>query len=333
MATVAALKPLEGIQSSPEAVSLAASAEAKLGQFEMAVSALRGSIATTPRSPHAYINLALIELDRGNDGEAETLLEQFRALHSQTSAKVFYTVSRNSCHEIANTVARGDPPTHSPNEKAEFYYQLATQLQEHFNFLSAAELIRLAQSKEGNSARVLLLAAASCLSHDPLALEPVMLLREAVARDPMLYKAYYLLGRAYTHQGRLEEAAASYRRAAELHPDASYYVDLGKALRNRQSSIAEFERALALDPSDAQAHMELGRTYVQSLDFDKARPELEKAIDLEPDYYEAYYLLGRLFHRVGDEKQSRKLLTLFEEKKSALMQQSVIGAGFANDGQ
>jgi cytochrome c-type biogenesis protein CcmH/NrfG len=198
--------------------------------------------------------------------------------------------------------------------------------------LSAVELIRLAQADEGSSARILLAAGTSCLNNDPAAPEPVVLLREAIARDPSLHKAYYLLGRAYTRQGKLEEAAAAYRRAVELHPDASYYVNLGKALQSRQDSIAQFERALALDPSYAQAHLELGRVFIQLEERATARRELEKAIELEPDYYEAYYLLGRLLHRVGDEQQSHRLLTLFEEKKNALLQQSVIGAGFVADG-
>lgn len=330
-ATIAALKPLEGALSNPEAVSLAASAEAKLGHFETATAALRASIEKAPASPHAYINLALIELDRGNDAEAERMLAQLRALKMAADAKVFYTVSRNSCPAVANALAHGGTPAKSSSDKAEFYYQLAAQLQERFNFLSALELIRLTQTKEGNSARVLLVAGTSCLNHDALAPEPVLLLHAAVACDPALYKAYYLLGRAYAHQGKLEDAIAAYRKAVELHPEATYYVSLGKALREPQSSIAEFKRALALDPSYAPAYLEMGRIYVQSEDFNKARLELEKAIELEPDYYEAYYLLGRLLHREGDDEESHRLLTQFAEKKSALMQQSVVGSGFISE--
>ena len=331
-ATVAALEPVARTQSTPEAASLMASAEAELGRFETAIPTLQWSIATVPKSPHAYINLALIELDRGNGAKSETILEQFRALQSQSDAKVFYSVRRNSCGEIANAVANGAVPALVSHDKAEFYYQLAAQLEERFNFLSAVQLIRLAQLNEGNSARVLLVAGTSCLNHDPMAPEPIMLLRQALARDPNLDKAYFLLGRAYTHQGKLEDAAAAYRKAAELRPEASYYVSLGKALRNRQNAIPEFERALALDNSSAQAHLELGRAYVQLEEFGKARPHLEKAIELEPDYYEAYYLLGRLLHKIGDEEQSHTLLAQFAEKKNALMQQSVIGAGYIGDG-
>jgi tetratricopeptide (TPR) repeat protein len=107
---------------------------------------------------------------------------------------------------------------------------------------------------------------------------------------------------------------------------------LGKSLPERQSAVAEFERALKLDSSYAPAHLELGRAYVELGEFDKARPELAKAVELETDSYEADYLLGRLLHRLGEEEQSQRMLKLFAEKKSALMEQSVIAAGFVGGG-
>ena len=66
---------------------------------------------------------------------------------------------------------------------------------------------------------------------------------------------------------------------------------------------------------------------------EKARTQLEKAIELEPDFYESDYLLGRLLHRIGDEERSRIYMASFEEKKRALMEQSVIGSGFIVGGQ
>jgi uncharacterized protein HemY len=77
----------------------------------------------------------------------------------------------------------------------------------------------------------------------------------------------------------------------------------------------------------------LGRLFVQMKSLEKARTQLEKAIELEPDFYEADYLLGRLLYRMGDGEKSRAYMASFEEKKSALMDQSVIGSGFIFGGQ
>jgi len=339
--TVAALQPAAGLESNPEAASLEASAEAQLGHTETATSALRRTIERFPQSSHPYINLALIDLDLGNAGEAEGLLARLHSLPLQRDAKVFYAVNRNSCQDLANAMDRGNAGAHLSPETAEFYYQLAVQLQERFHYASAVELIRLARANEGTSARVLYVAGTSCLNLDPQAPEPIQFLREAVARDPNFDKAYYMLGRAYARRGDLEGALQCYREASRLHPDPSYFLSLGKALAksgdsfepDRDRAIEAYEQALALDPSYAEAHLELGRLFVQMKDLEKARTQLEKAIELEPDFYEGDYLLGRLLYRMGDGEKSRAYMASFEEKKSALMEQSVIGSGFIFGGQ
>jgi tetratricopeptide (TPR) repeat protein len=327
--TVAALQPAASLESNPEAASLDASAEGQLGHTDTAKSILRQAIERFPQSPHPYINLALIELDLGDAGEAEKVLEQLRSLPVQRDVKVFYDGKRNSCRDFANA------PAHLSPDKAEFYDQLALQLQERFHYASAVELIRLAQASEGTTARVLYVAGTSCLNLDPQAPEPVQLLREAVVRDAKLDKAYYMLGRAYARRGDLEEALEAYQEAARLHPDPSYFVSLGRTLAKSSPdrAMAAYEQALALDPSYAEAHLELGRLLVQMKSLEKARTQLEKAIELEPDFYEADYLLGRLLHSMGDGEQSRAYMASFEEKKSSLMEQSVIGSGFIFGGQ
>ena len=339
--TVAALQPAASLEANPEAASLYASAEAQSGHTDTAVSVLRRAMERFPQSSHPYINLALIELDLGNAGEAEKLLEQLRSLPVQRDVKVFYAINRNSCKDLASAMDHAKAPDHPSPDTAEFYYRLAVQLQERFHYASAVELIRLAQANEGTSARLLYVAGTSCLNLDAQGPEPIRFLREAVARDPNFHQAYYMLGRAYTRRGDLEGALQSYREAARLHPDPSYFLSLGKALAksgnsfepDRDRAIAAYEQALALDPSYAEAHLELGRLFVQMKNLEKARTQLEKAIELEPDFYEADYLLGRLFYRLGDSEQSREYMASFEEKKSALMEQSVIGSGFIFGGQ
>jgi tetratricopeptide (TPR) repeat protein len=328
--TIATLQSVPNLESNPEAASLDASAEAQLRHAQTAVSLLRRTIEHSPQSPHPYINLALIELDLGNTAEAEKLLERLRALPVQRDAKVFYAVNRNSCPQVA-----ADSPPHLSPDKGEFYYQLALQLQQRFHYASAVELARLAQANEGSTARVLYVAGSSCLNLDAQAPEPVQLLRAAVARDPKFDKAYFMLGRAFTRRGDLEAALAAYEEAARLHPDPSYFVSLGRTLAKSSPAraTAAYEQALKLDPSDAEAHLELGRLLVDMKKPEDARTHLEKALALEPDYYEADYLLGRLLYRMGDAEQSRTYMASFEEKKSALMEQSVVGSGFIFGGQ
>lgn len=326
------------VPGNAEAASLVASAEAKLGHYTRAEEILRTTMERVPESQHAYINLALIELDQGEKTKAESVLDSLRAMKAKGEAKVFYTMRRNDCPEVAQQASEQVAKGGQSPEKAEFYEQLAAQLEQGSNYLSAVGFIQLAQAYGEQSAQSLYVAAVSCLNHDPLSSEPVTLLREAIRIDPRFAQAYYLLGRASVRQGRLEDAASAFRKATELDANPTFYVSLGKTLKSGGSGLQKrneakvaYEQALKIDPQNAQAHLELGRLFVESEQFDDARTELEKALELEPDFFEAAYLLGRLYHREGNEEKSRKYIAQFSETKKALMEQSILGAGYLGE--
>jgi cytochrome c-type biogenesis protein CcmH len=72
-------------------------------------------------------------------------------------------------------------------------------------------------------------------------------------------KDWRVVGWAYLENGKAEESAAAYRRAAEIEPgNAENWSSLGEALqvssrRAVPEAQAAFERALKLDPSDPRA--------------------------------------------------------------------------------
>jgi len=72
-------------------------------------------------------------------------------------------------------------------------------------------------------------------------------------------KDWRMVGWAYGEKGNAAEAAAAYRRAAEIEPaNAENWSSLGEALQTASATIvpeaaAAFEKALKLDPSDPRA--------------------------------------------------------------------------------
>lgn len=327
--------------SGPEAASLLAASQAGAGDLKKASQLLRNAILSWPRSPHAYLNLALIRLEQDQPDEAETLLDTFRSLGPAHDAKVFYTVKRNACTQLASEIHEKSWPTNEI-ERANLYFDLATQMQNRYHFASAVELLRLARRYEGSSVRLLFAAGRNCLNLAPQALEAIFFLGEAVAQDPTRDDVWHLLGRAHLRLANSNDAVAAFRKAWSLHPRAEYATSLGKGLQvvsgaDAKSADAEvgalFRRALTLDPSNALAHYELGRLLLQNEQFDEARQHLLKAVGLEPDFYECYYLLIRLSVRTGDRAQSQKYIDRFERTKQALTQQSVVGSGYVNEGR
>ncbi len=84
----------------------------------------------------------------------------------------------------------------------------------------------------------------------------------AVALDRRVANHHNTLGTALAGLGRLEEAAASYRRATRLAPDEpGLWCNLGLILcrlgRNREA-VGVFRRALALDPTSARSPAQSG---------------------------------------------------------------------------
>jgi 4-amino-4-deoxy-L-arabinose transferase-like glycosyltransferase len=89
------------------------------------------------------------------------------------------------------------------------------------------------------------------------------LLQRAIAEFPEMAEGYVNLGRAYMLNQQPVEAAESFRTALHLDPRlVGVHVQLGEAfeqLGERQLAIEQYQRALALNPSDRRATQALSR--------------------------------------------------------------------------
>jgi tetratricopeptide (TPR) repeat protein len=94
--------------------------------------------------------------------------------------------------------------------------------------------------------------------------EAIRLHSQAVAADPNLARAWVLL--AFAH--RLSVSYGADKDAAD------------------KASLAAVERALALDPSDAEAHAALGETFASRGDFGRGEAEFDTALRLNPGHVE-----------------------------------------------
>jgi Flp pilus assembly protein TadD len=120
---------------------------------------------------------------------------------------------------------------------------------------------------------------------------------------------YRLYDRAYdlTEQGRVEEAVAEWIRALALNPDdAKANTNFG-ALMLRQGKLDEaarrFRLAIEADPALASARDNLGVVLLQRGRVDEAIEQWQKSLELNPDSTEARVNLGGAFlmrRRFGD---------------------------------
>lgn len=79
-------------------------------------------------------------------------------------------------------------------------------------------------------------------------------------------------------------------------------------------TIASFQRAIQLDPTNPVLRLNLGGVYVGQNNYDAARDQFLAAASLKPDYTNAYYNLANSFKLKGDSEQAiaalEKTLTL-----------------------
>ncbi|MCU0537196.1 MAG: tetratricopeptide repeat protein [Hydrococcus sp. Prado102] len=111
------------------------------------------------------------------------------------------------------------------------------------------------------------------------------------------------LGTVLRQQGKLEEAAQTYRQAIALDPNcAEAYNNLGSTLDSQgkfKEAIAAYENAISIKPDSAGVYNNLGNALQEQNDLENAIAAYENAIAINPDLAEAHYNLGNIFHSQG----------------------------------
>ncbi len=115
--------------------------------------------------------------------------------------------------------------------------------------------------------------------------------------------ACYNLGNALRAQGKLDEAAASYRRAIALWPDlAEAHNNLGSTLQDlaQPEAAAEcYRRALAIRPAYPEAHYNLGNALQDLGQPEAAIESFRQALALRPDVPDIHNNLGKAYQDLG----------------------------------
>jgi tetratricopeptide (TPR) repeat protein len=123
-------------------------------------------------------------------------------------------------------------------------------------------------------------------------------LKKAVALQDD-FETSYFLGIALLKAKKLPEAAAWFSEVqSKMGDSAALHVLFGRAYTLThfpEPAIAEFRKAIQLDPKYPRAHGFLGYSYLEQLGeqaYPQAREEFEKELKLNPDQYYFLMLLG-----------------------------------------
>jgi tetratricopeptide (TPR) repeat protein len=108
---------------------------------------------------------------------------------------------------------------------------------------------------------------------------------KAIVLDAGLAEAFYNRGLVYYYEKKdYDRAAEDFDHAVKLDPDNA------DALFYR--ALADYDRAIALNPGEGLVYLYRGRIHALRGDLKKAVEDYNKAIELKPDDPDAYILRG-----------------------------------------
>jgi tetratricopeptide (TPR) repeat protein len=148
---------------------------------------------------------------------------------------------------------------------------------------------------------------------------PVPILGEepTQAHAPMSAYRYFLQGCEAEERGDLPAAEAAYTQALALQPTlAAAHTNLGNLLYRRgdaHGARAAFERALELEPNQPEARYNLGNVLEDMGETELAIAELRRVCWTHPDFADAHYNLGLMLARLGGIAQAQEHLRRYTE--------------------
>jgi len=261
-------------------------------------------LQSVPLSPAVEHLLGLAYLE---SGDAEHAVEMFRK-HSNDAQTHYYL-----------GIALGQQG-HLPAAMREFKSAIAMKP----DFGAAHESLGIALRRDGDAAGALkeFQLAARSMPKNPVTLcdlglalkeagkwvEAEQALRAALALKPDFERARYALGLVLRMRGENGSATVQMQQVRALHDQRTadaqsrkFVLDGVAALQagHADDARAAFEKAVALNPSNAEAHMRLGILHARLKENDAALEELSTAVAANGDLPEAHYNLARLLALLG----------------------------------
>jgi TolB-like protein/Tfp pilus assembly protein PilF len=164
--------------------------------------------------------------------------------------------------------------------------------------------------------------------------------KKALELDDTLAEAHASSGRiAGPYDFEFDRSIAEFERAIQLNPNyamAHHWLSWGPltALGRFDRAIAEGKRAVELDPLSLINNADLGgNVYLNARRYDEAIAQLRKTIEMDPRFYLAHYYLGQAFQLKGQRAESiteyQKAVELDDDPEAL----AYLGQAYARSGQ
>jgi tetratricopeptide (TPR) repeat protein len=150
--------------------------------------------------------------------------------------------------------------------------------------------------------------------YDPVAEEYA---QKAVALDPKLPLAHFLLGELYIYKSRIPEAVAEFQKELAINPAhaATYYklADAYSRIQRYEDAERLLQRSIWLDATSTGPYILMGKVLEKKGEFELAVRSLKRAASMDPNNPTTHHLLGQAYRDMGKKEEAERELKLAEE--------------------
>jgi len=142
----------------------------------------------------------------------------------------------------------------------------------------------------------------------------------ALEMNDQLASAYNGRGVCYREMNQIDLALSDFNNASDLdRRDPEIAANLGNLLIDPRvndpvSALRWLDKAIELDPKNAEAYRNRGWAHAQMREFDQAIADLKKSIELDPEEYETYSTLASIYFFQDDFKSGIEAISQAIEK-------------------
>jgi tetratricopeptide (TPR) repeat protein len=206
-------------------------------------------------------------------------------------------------------------------------FDWASELLVHRTLEPSIEIFRQATERYPQSSRLAIglgMALYSLGKYD----DAVVSLLHAADLSPSDPRIYPFLSRAYdSSPGQADEVIKRFRRFADLQPRngrALYYYAMslwkGKRAQDPSLDLHQIEslltKSIELDPTLAEAQLQLGNLYSDQSKYADAIPHYKRALELNTDLADAHYRLGQAYVRTGEKDRAQQELQVYQQLRA-----------------
>jgi tetratricopeptide (TPR) repeat protein len=206
-------------------------------------------------------------------------------------------------------------------------FDWASELLVHRTLEPSIEIFRQATERYPQSSRLAIglgMALYSLGKYD----DAVVSLLHAADLSPSDPRIYPFLSRAYdSSPGQADEVIKRFRRFADLQPRngrALYYYAMslwkGKRAQDPSLDLHQIEslltKSIELDPTLAEAQLQLGNLYSDQSKYADAIPHYKRALELNTDLADAHYRLGQAYVRTGERDRAQQELQVYQQLRT-----------------